>query len=290
MVNQFQSLKLRLLNVGYSKLDNHWDFDNVISPFTRLYLITKGNAQVYHNSRKFNLMPNHLYLIPSFTYSSYKCDVYHEQFYISFFEELGKSLSIYNFADFKYEVEANAFDKALFERLLHLNKNRTLINNSPEHYDNYETLSTFERKNQELSASAFMETQGILKILLSKFINYKVSLKPKVSKSFSKSVLYYISEHLSQPISVKEMAHFCDLSIDHFSRKFTKTFGVRPSKYVQQKRIERAILLITTTNYSLKKIATLIGYEDYNYFSRIFKKQLSATPSAFKTSQKAPKT
>lgn len=285
MVNQLQSLKLRLLNIGYSKLDENWNFDNIISPFTRLYLITKGCAQVYHNNRKFNLKPGYLYLIPSFTYSRYKCDIYHEQFYISFFEELGKGLSIYNFTNFKYEVKASELDKLLFERLLYINQNRMLINNSPEHYDNYKTLKAFENKNQELSASAFTETQGILKMLLSKFSINESYLKHKTSKTFFNDVLYYIVEHLDTHMTVKDLAEFCHLSVDHFSRKFTKSFGMRPSKYIQNKRIERSILLITTTNYSLKKIATLIGFEDYNYFTRVFKLQIGITPNAFKKNQ-----
>lgn len=68
-----QSLKLSLLNVGYAKLDTSWDYDNVISPFSRLYLITKGSAKVYHSYEEFDLKPGHLYLVPSFTYSGYQC-------------------------------------------------------------------------------------------------------------------------------------------------------------------------------------------------------------------------
>ncbi|WP_298536815.1 helix-turn-helix domain-containing protein [uncultured Algibacter sp.] len=282
MVNQFQSLKLSLINAGYSNLDKNWNFDNVLSPFTRLFLITKGNASVYHNSQKFNLKPGFLYLVPSFTYSSYKCNLYHEQFYASFFEELGKGLSIYNFTNFQYEVKASELDTILFERLLDINQNRMLLNNAPEHYDNYKTLAEFEQKNQELSASAFTETQGILKILFSRFSNDETSSKNKTSKSFFNAVLYYIVEHLNAPITVKDLAAFSHLSVDHFSRKFTKHFGMRPSKYIQSKRIERSILLITTTHYPLKKIATLIGFEDYNYFTRVFKQQIGVTPSAYK--------
>lgn len=51
MLEIFQSLRLTLLNTGYAKLNALWDFDNVISPFTRMYYITKGSAKVYHSNK-----------------------------------------------------------------------------------------------------------------------------------------------------------------------------------------------------------------------------------------------
>ncbi|MEC3908509.1 AraC family transcriptional regulator [Tamlana sp. 2201CG12-4] len=284
-MHQFQSLKLKLLNAGYAKLDHKWDFNNVISPFSRLYLITKGQAFVYHNNIKYDLIPGYLYLIPSYTYSSYKCNLYHEQYYISFFEELGNSLSIYNFANFKYQIKANALDKILFERLLDLNQNRALVNNAPKHYDNYKTLLEFEKKNKELSSSAFIETQGVLKALLSRFFDGSDIFHNKTPITNLNQVLQHISENLNQNITVKSLAEFCHLSTDHFSRRFKKIFGLRPSKYIQNKRIERAILLISTTNYSLTRISTIIGFENYNHFSRIFKQTAGITPSNFKKQQ-----
>ena len=78
MQKYLQLLKLNLLNIGFASLDDSWDFDNVFSPFSRLYYITSGTAKVYHNNQVFHLKPNHMYLIPSNTYSRYKCDFFHE--------------------------------------------------------------------------------------------------------------------------------------------------------------------------------------------------------------------
>jgi len=57
MQKVLQSLQISLLNIGYAHLDAHWDYDNVISPFSRLYYITKGSALVYHNNKEFELKP-----------------------------------------------------------------------------------------------------------------------------------------------------------------------------------------------------------------------------------------
>ncbi len=281
MANQFQSLKLKLINVGYNKLDHDWDFDNVISPFTRLYLITKGDAFVYHNKRKFHLSPNNMYLIPSYTYSSYKCNLSHEQYYISFFEELGSGLSIYNFVNFNYEVKASKLDETCFKRLLYLNPNRHLTNYDPEHYDNYPVLLGSEKKNTELSASNFIETHGIVKLLMSKFIDASIAPNKPNNTNLDR-VLNYISENLHETLTLTVLANYCNMSKDHFSRSFKKHYGLRPTKYIQNRRLERFLLLLITTNYSVREIALKVGFENYTYFLRYFKERMGKTPVEFR--------
>ncbi|MBC8766363.1 helix-turn-helix transcriptional regulator [Arenibacter sp. BSSL-BM3] len=281
-----QSLKLDLLNVGYAKLDPLWDYDDVISPFLRLYYITTGSAMVYHSNEAIELKSGHIYLIPSYTFGRYKCDDYHEQYYISCLEEIKNGYSIFNFSSFIYESKANPMDLYYFKRLLELNPNRQLTNNNPKVYDNRPTLMDFKKKNEELGLSAYMETHGILKILLSRFIKDAHSQSPKsnVKKEFG-MVLNHIHENLHEPLTVKHLAEFCHLNTDYFSRVFNENFGMRPNKYIQSKRIERAQLLLLSTNNSLKQIAERVGLENPSYFTRIFKNHTGKTPGSFREEQ-----
>ncbi|MCM4163692.1 MULTISPECIES: AraC family transcriptional regulator [unclassified Arenibacter] len=281
-----QSLKLALLNVGYAKLGPLWDYDDVISPFVRLYYITKGNAMIYHSNEAIELKPGHIYLIPSYTFGRYKCDVYHEQYYICCLEELKNGYSIFNYGNFIYELEANPMDLYYFKRLLEINPNRQLENYNPKVYDNRPTLMDFERKNEESSPTAYMETHAILGILLSRFIqNTKSkSLNSNEKKEFG-MVLNYIHENLHENLSIKRLADFCHLNTDYFSRVFNENFGMRPNKYIQSKRIERAQLLLLSTNNSLKQIAEKVGLENVSYFTRIFKSHTGKTPGAFREGQ-----
>ncbi|MDO6601082.1 AraC-type DNA-binding protein [Arenibacter palladensis] len=278
-----QTLKLALLNVGYAKLDPLWDYDDVISPFIRLYYITTGSAMVYHSNRAIELKPGHIYLIPSYTFGRYKCDDYHEQYYISCLEEIKNGYSIFNFSNFIYESKANPMDLYYFKRILELNPNRNLENNNPKVYDNRPTLMDFEKKNEELSPSEFLETHAILEILLSRFIKNTntTSAKNNVKKEFG-MVLNYINENLHENLTVKQLADFCHLNTDYFSRVFNENFGMRPNKYIQSKRIERAQLLLLSTNNSLKQIAEKVGLENLSYFNRIFKSHTGITPGIFR--------
>lgn len=116
-----QELKVSLLNADHILLDRNWDYDNVLSPYSRMYFIKSGAGKIYHSNGAFDLKPGYCYLIPSFTYSRYKCDNAMEQYYIHFLEEVGKGLSIYNLHNFIYESQATGITEGLFHRLLEIN-------------------------------------------------------------------------------------------------------------------------------------------------------------------------
>lgn len=281
-----RSLQVRLLNIGYAKLGTDWDFDNVFSPFTRIYYITKGNAKVYHNHREFQLKQGYLYLIPSYTYSRYKCEAYHEQYYISCFEGIGNGPSIYNFCHFEYEVAAQEMDLYYFKRLLKLNPGRSLINKDPQAYDNRPTLDRFEQSNNNLPIQDYLETHSILKLLVSRFVRHsKIPDGGAQTQWEIGDILNYIGENLHLKIDVKQLADYSNLNIDYFSRMFAEKVGIRPNAYIRSQRIERAQLLLLTTNNSLKQIASKVGFENLSYFSRVFKKHAGKSPGAFRREQ-----
>lgn len=62
--------------------------------------------------------------------------------------------------------------------------------------------------------------------------------------------------------------------------------GLRPIAYINQKRIERAQLALIATNRSIKRVAYEAGFQDANYFSRLFKKQTGVSPLAYRVSHR----
>ncbi len=286
MFKEGTPVKLDLLHIGYAKLDEKWNYNNVISPFTRLFYVTTGEAIAYHSSQEFNLRPGYMYLIPSYTYNRYKCDKYHEQFYTGFFEQTTDGLSIYNLQSFKYQVKASLTDAQLFKRLLDINPDMAVTNNNPKGHVNKPLLYNLNKQNKTNDQGKYLETQGILSILLSRFIDNSSYNKEKNStKTKLEKVLIYIAEHLHEELSVQNLANYCHFSPDHFSRIFNQSFGMRPLKYIQTKRIERAQLLLLTTNNSLQEIAGKTGFHNISYFSRLFKKTTGKTPGKFRKEQ-----
>lgn len=278
-INLLNSLSLDILHTGYAKLDNKWRFSNVISPFSRLFYISSGNAIMNHTNQLFNLQPGYMYLIPSFTVNSYHCPNYHEQYYVSFFESFDERSSIYDTILFKYKVKANNSDVDLFKRLSEINSDKTVTDSRPKSHIN-KSLSNIEKNNKP---NHYIETQGILSILLSRFIKNKKRATNSVTKSKGlDEVISFIKMNLDKDLSIRKLANDYGFSEDHFSRRFLQNFGIRPNKYIQLKRIQQAQLLLVTTNYSLKQIALNVGMENLSYFSRTFKKNTGNTPANFR--------
>lgn len=284
ILSQLDRVDFTLLNTASVDLDQGWNYDNVISPFARLYLITAGAATVYHHQQVFQLRPGHLYLIPSYTYSRYVCENYHHQYYISMLEAMGEGISVFDIFSFRYEVPALPEDQLLFDRLLSLNPDRAIKNNDPKIYDNLPTLRWFKSRNQALSYSAYLETKGILQILFSRFILTKRSPVNEVSgpTHYISDTLRYIRLHLQEPLSIAELAQRVHLHPDYFSRLFKEVTGLRPLKFIQTRRIERAQLLLATTHDSLETIAQKVGLMNPSYFSRLFKAFTQQTPGEYR--------
>jgi transcriptional regulator GlxA family with amidase domain len=92
----------------------------------------------------------------------------------------------------------------------------------------------------------------------------------------------YIQTNLQQNITVAQLAKRANHNADYFSRLFYENTGERPLSYIQSKRIERAQLLLATTNLPFYEIASETGFENLSYFSRIFKSITGQTPGMYK--------
>jgi AraC-like DNA-binding protein len=207
-----------------------------------------------------------------------------EQIYVHFLNEAGSGLSIYNLCNFHYQVPATELEKQLFERLLHINPGRSLIRNDPKTYDSYPTLESFEAKNNSLPAAHYLETNAIIQFLLSRFVEAKRAVFNETDYKGNKitETLHYISANLQNALTVKQLAARCFINSDYFSRLFKEQTGIRPVQYIQNKRIERAQVLLTTTNYTLQEVADMTGLGNVSYFSRLFTKLTKKTPAVYR--------
>jgi two-component system response regulator YesN len=75
------------------------------------------------------------------------------------------------------------------------------------------------------------------------------------------------------------------LSKEYISRTFKKETDKTIIGYINEQKMFLAKELITNHNMSLVNVATQLGYDDYNYFSRIFKKHFSTAPNMFKKNE-----
>ena len=96
-------------------------------------------------------------------------------------------------------------------------------------------------------------------------------------------VLDWIDRHLSSSeITVGDMAERIYLSETHFRRLFHKVLGTSPVQFVRKRRIERACVLLRSTDSPIKQIAYECGFAEEAFFSRVFHRLVGNSPAAYR--------
>ena len=103
-----------------------------------------------------------------------------------------------------------------------------------------------------------------------------------------KHIKKYIAEHLSERITLSEIAEAVHLVPHYCCSLFSKYEGVGIVDFILERRIELAKSLIVTGSMSLMEISERVGFSDYNYFSRTFKKLTGVTASQYRSNALMP--
>jgi two-component system response regulator YesN len=91
----------------------------------------------------------------------------------------------------------------------------------------------------------------------------------------------YIQEHYAEPIQLSSAADFSQVSPAYLSRLFSEHLKTSFIEFLTELRVEKAEQLIRRSGKSIKKIAFAVGYQDPNYFSKIFRKLRGQSPTEF---------
>jgi AraC family transcriptional regulator len=96
-------------------------------------------------------------------------------------------------------------------------------------------------------------------------------------------VIEFMSCHLSQPLTLRQLAHEAGISVHHFGRRFRERTGVGPAAYLATLRFEHARVLLRTTDLPISDIAARCGYPRPSAFSTAFLRHAGVTPTVFRT-------
>ena len=102
---------------------------------------------------------------------------------------------------------------------------------------------------------------------------------PKVSVSKS---LNYINDNYTSPIKITNLAKLEGMSMTRFNLHFKEQMKMPPTKYIIMLRINMAKELLSTSDLPINQIGAMCGYEDYNFFAKVFKSVTGVSPKKFK--------
>ena len=95
-------------------------------------------------------------------------------------------------------------------------------------------------------------------------------------------VIDYMRAHVSEELPMSQLADLAAMSERTFVRRFRSVAGMPPGQYLQKMRLDIAKHLLEDTDQPLEKIVSEIGYSDVSSFRRLFKKEVSVSPGAFR--------
>ena len=274
------SFSFHLRNVALLSFDKDEEYTDIVSPFSRIYLIREGNGSLHIGNSTILMEAGYIYLIPSFVSCSYLFQKGLSHYYIHFSVNHSTGLSPYMLYSVVNKIKALELGHQLFHRLVCINPDLQL----PHHHPNvYQKKLWLNKKVNYQSASQHLETAGIISQLFSRFTkagpNNSMS---NILKYNIQPILLHIRNNLNQDIRVEELADMACFSKDHFSRVFKSITGLAPCDYVIQKRIERAQFLLLTTDMLQNEIIEQTGFKSISYFSRLFKQVTGYSPSGYR--------
>lgn len=281
MTQSIDQLHLLISNVGLAIHNADWNWRNVNSPFTRLYYVTEGAARILLPTGIQELKPDHLYLVPSFTTHSYLCDTHFAHYYLHIYEDHQSESSILEDFSFPTEIPAGDLELPLIKRLCGINPTMQLPQSDPTSYDNNPTLIKNIIKNKQRTFCDKVESRGIVYQLMARFLK-DAQPKAEINDDRIQKVLSYIRKNIYKTIDIDSLAAISCLSKDHFIRLFRKEVNNTPLQYINQKKIEKAQLILITDSMPIKNISYLLAYEDHSYFNRLFKKLTGVTPQQYR--------
>jgi YesN/AraC family two-component response regulator len=107
---------------------------------------------------------------------------------------------------------------------------------------------------------------------------------PVVSDRMIDNVLSEIREHYMEDISLTSLSAKYNISMGHLSKLIKEQLSVNFSDYIASLRIQRAKELLRDDSLSIQEISEIVGYNDYFYFTKVFKKVEGISPSKYRKS------
>ncbi|MFB6318498.1 helix-turn-helix domain-containing protein [Saccharicrinis sp. FJH54] len=275
---QFETFQIKLHCCRYWKFHN-WNVRNLAAPFWRFYYNELPGAFVELNDRLYELHKDQSLLIPPNTpYSILTSGHISEVNKID-----GARITS---MDEIYEHEADTFDHLFIHFNLGINRDDCItgiyiIPVSEQLRKNISAIRNHLIKDH-VAVPAYITTKIYSVIMES------VGLMPQnswVLTHYDERIDYtlaFIEKHLNRNIQNEELAGEVNLVTNSFARLFRENVGISVQKYIQKKRIEKALTLLHHSNSTIEQIARECGFYDLHHFSRVFKQELNMPPTYYR--------
>ena len=144
----------------------------------------------------------------------------------------------------------------------------------------YPLIHTYARQEETYQIADTLARAVVL--IVHEIIRTSALAASKENNFVVEKVRRYIEEHYAEEISLAELAELVKANEYYLAHAFKKITGYSPQQYILRRRIGKAQCLLIYTSLPLTEISARVGYEDSNYFSRVFKKIIGMPPRLYR--------
>ncbi|HMO58073.1 MAG TPA: helix-turn-helix transcriptional regulator [Roseiflexaceae bacterium] len=104
----------------------------------------------------------------------------------------------------------------------------------------------------------------------------------RMTSSQARELQHLLDQYITSAVPLRELARHAHMSESHFSHRVKALLGMPPKMYVRERRIERAIELLESTDLPIDEIAATLGYDATTSFFRAFKRVTGRSPGVYR--------
>lgn len=164
--------------------------------------------------------------------------------------------------------------------------NQSVILNSGDHYDEFEALLhmlyTGVDSERRYATDFCNQLLQALIVLVHSLSRQNEAESSTDDQDLGERIRQYIDEHYLDDIDLKTISDALHISHYYLAHRFKSALGCSPIQYLIRRRIGEAQSLLINTDLSVTDIATLVGYDNSNYFNTVFKKIVGITPVSYR--------
>lgn len=155
--------------------------------------------------------------------------------------------------------------------------------------DFYESLN-FEKLREQYESMKVMTTESVESLcrLIDSFVPVFVQsgLVSTMKSNIKSEFVYYVHKNINKHIKLSDATEALNISQAHLCRIVKQEFGMSFTEYINDVKIKKAKEFLSGTSYSVSEIAQGLGFDDSNYFSRLFKKITGETAINYRKKHK----
>jgi AraC-like DNA-binding protein len=261
IISKEKELPIYLVSIGKNLYQYHVDRKNGY-PQPQILYCTQGEGILKTEGKTYRIHPNDAFFLPANTAHEYYSvgQIWDTRWIIAD----GYALeSMFECMNMKHAAVFHINNTSLLDSILDRMRSAIMSDDIFGNYTAsgilYEFITTFHRLTNEAFTNPNIDSAN--------------KLKPVIS---------YIRSHYNKNITMNDLCNIISLSPQHVCRLFKKHLNTRPMEYVCMIRIQVAKQSLTNTSLPIYTIALNCGFENTNYFHKMFKRYEKTTPARFR--------